>query len=146
MVAWGEFEKAAPDLAAYGAVRFGSGVAYLATVRRDGGPRVYPITPIIGSGRLFVAMEPTSPKGYDLRRDGRFALHSSVGGSSGQGGEFSVRGYGAPVDDPTVKKIAVASSSYAIADRYVLFELFVQSALSPLYDNDELIRQVWREE
>ncbi|MGH2405330.1 MAG: pyridoxamine 5'-phosphate oxidase family protein, partial [bacterium] len=52
-------------------------MAYLATLRGDGAPRVHPVTPIVGEGRLFLFMEPTSPKGHDLRRDGRYALHSS---------------------------------------------------------------------
>jgi len=42
---WHVFEEAAPALAAYALGR----LAYLATVRPDGGPRVHPVTPIIGS-------------------------------------------------------------------------------------------------
>jgi hypothetical protein len=60
-----------PELAAYGAARLlDSEVAYLATVRKDGSPRVHPATPIIGQGRLFVFREPTSPKGHDPRHRG----------------------------------------------------------------------------
>jgi general stress protein 26 len=71
-------------------------VAYLATVRKDGTPRVHPMTPIIGQGHFFVFMEPTSPKGHDLRRDGRFAIHCAVSDNSGASGEFSITGH-APV-------------------------------------------------
>ena len=72
-MSWGDLQARNPELAAFGAERFSSGVAYLATVRKDNSPRVHPVTPIIGEGRLFVFMEPTSPKGHDLRRDGRYA-------------------------------------------------------------------------
>jgi hypothetical protein len=82
-MSWKDFEEANPELAAFGLERFKSGVAYLATVRKDGSPRVHPVTPIVGDGYLFVFMEPTSPKGYDLRRDGRYAMHSAVSDSSG---------------------------------------------------------------
>ncbi len=58
----------------FGAERLNGKVAYLATVRKDGSPRVHPMTPIIGQGHLFVFMEPTSPKGHDLQRDGRYAI------------------------------------------------------------------------
>jgi hypothetical protein len=55
--------------------RFGVGLAFLATVRPDGGPRLHPICPIIPSGRLFAMIIP-SPKRADLIKDGRYALHS----------------------------------------------------------------------
>ena len=45
-------------------------------------PRVHPVTPIVGSGKLFVFMEPTSPKGKDLMRDGRYALHCGIEGNN----------------------------------------------------------------
>ena len=77
-------------VAAFGEKRFGDGVAYLATVSQLGEPRVYPVTPVIGESRLFIFMEPTSPKGRDLRQTGKYALHSSVGGVHGEGGEFAV--------------------------------------------------------
>ncbi|MCA1555037.1 MAG: pyridoxamine 5'-phosphate oxidase family protein, partial [Chloroflexi bacterium] len=72
---WANFAAAAPELAAFGAQRLHGSVAYLATIRPDGAPRVHPVTPIIGEGHLFVFMEPTSPKGKDLQRDNRYALH-----------------------------------------------------------------------
>ena len=46
-------------------------ITYLATVRRDGAPRVHPVCPIIAKGRMFVAIAPDSPKRLDLVRDGR---------------------------------------------------------------------------
>jgi hypothetical protein len=91
MASWLEFSRQAPDIAALGEARFRSGVAYLGTLRADGGPRVHPVTPIIGE-QLFLFMEPTSPKGKDLRRDGRYTLHCSVADADGGEGEFYVRG------------------------------------------------------
>ena len=77
MTSWQAFAQQAPEIAAFGAARFQSEVAYLGTLRADGGPRVHPVTPILGA-QLFLFMEPTSPKGKDLQRDGRYALHCSV--------------------------------------------------------------------
>ena len=77
MKSWKEFAQQAPELAAFGKTRFQSEVAYLGTLRADGGPRVHPVTPIIGE-QLFLFMEPTSPKGKDLQRDPRYTLHCSV--------------------------------------------------------------------
>ena len=66
-MSWKLLEDQHPELAAFGSARLNGRVAYLATVRKDGSPRVHPMTPIIGEGHLFVFMEPTSPKGHDLR-------------------------------------------------------------------------------
>lgn len=104
MAAWQEFEAAASELAAFGTRRLANQVAYLATSRADGSPRVHPISPLIGEGHLFVFMEPTSPKGYDLKRDPRYALHSSVEDSSGSSGEFNITRYARPVDDEPVQQ------------------------------------------
>ena len=56
-----------PALADFGEKRFASGVANIVTVMKDGAPRVHPVTPIIGDDRLFLFMEPASPKGHDLK-------------------------------------------------------------------------------
>ena len=125
---WATFAAAAPDLAAFGAGRLSAMPAYLATVGRDGAPRVHPVTPVVGNGGLYVFMEPTSPKGRDLRRHGRYALHSGVQDMAGTGGEFSVRGRGVPVEDATARVAAAAAAGYDPLDRYVLFELLVEEA------------------
>ena len=97
--------------------------AYLATVRASGAPRVHPVTPIFTADGLYLFMEPTSPKGADLRERGWFALHNGVPDNAGTGGEASITGTGHPVDDDGVRATVVAAASYDPADRYVLFEL-----------------------
>ncbi len=54
-------------------------VAYLATIRPDGRPRLHPFCPVLAGGRLFAAIPPQSPKGHDLRRDPRCAIHALPG-------------------------------------------------------------------
>lgn len=143
-MSWHALQAEHPELAAFGAERFGRfGVAYLATVRADGAPRVHPVTPIIGQGRLFLFMEPTSPKGHDLRRAGRYALHCAVGDSTGDSGEFFVSGRATPVEDPATRALAIASASYAPAERYVLFELAVERAAATSYVDGQTVRQRW---
>ena len=75
---WGEFESEQPDMAGAGRellYQFGVGLAFLATVRKDGGPRLHPMCPLLDSGGLY-AFIVASPKRDDLRRDGRYAMHS----------------------------------------------------------------------
>ncbi len=142
-MSWHTLEHSNPTLAAFGLKRLAGNVAYLATVRKDGSPRVHPVTPIIGQGRLFIFMEPTSPKGHDLRRDGRYALHCAVSDTSGESGEFIATGRGQLVDDPATRALAAQLSTYKPADRYILFELSVESATSTRYENDKPMREHW---
>jgi Pyridoxamine 5'-phosphate oxidase len=145
MVSWREFAAADPELAEFGAERFAQAqVAYLATVRGDGSPRVHPVTPILGSGRLFLFMEPTSPKGHDLRRNPSYAMHSLVTDQNGTLGEFWLMGRATYVDDPGTRNIAAAAASYDPASRYVLFELTVERAASTVYADGQPVRRDWR--
>jgi hypothetical protein len=78
VVAWGDLERVRPDLARAGRdllYAFGVGLAFLSTVRDDGGPRVHPMCPVIHEGGLFAFLIP-SPKARDLGRDPRYAMHS----------------------------------------------------------------------
>ena len=142
-MSWQALEHSNPTLAAFGLQRLAGNVAYLATVRKDGSPRVHPVTPIIGQGRLFIFMEPTSPKGGDLRRGSLYALHCAVSDNSGESGEFIVTGRGQLVDNPQTRALAAQLSSYQPADRYILFELSVESASATRYENGKPAREHW---
>jgi hypothetical protein len=143
-MSWQSLEDEQPDLAAFGAERLNGQVAYLATVRKDGSPRVHPMTPIIGQGHLFVFMEPTSPKGHDLQRDGRYAIHCSVSDTSGASGEFILTGQAHLIHNPELRALAVRLASYTPAERYILFEFDVEGAASTVYQNDQSVRLSWK--
>lgn len=127
-VPWGEFASQAPGLAEFGVQRLAAAPAYLATVDGSGAPRVHPVTPIVGDGRLFLFMEPTSPKGEDIACRGVYALHCGVPDPSGTGGEFYVRGHGERIESPQLRTVAAQAASYTPHDRYVLFELRIAEA------------------
>jgi hypothetical protein len=141
---WKEFEQSAPQLAAFGRDRVNRRVCYLATVRKDGAPRVHPVTPLIAGGHLLVFMYPTSPKAYDLRRDGRFALHTSVLDNDGTGGEFAITGRTRLVENAGLKRDAAEIAGHTAADRYILFEFEIASASSTVYDGGTPVRKHWK--
>jgi hypothetical protein len=89
---------------------------------------VHPVTPIFTAVGLFLFMEPTSPKGRDLRDRGWFALHSGVPDNAGSGGEFNVSGRGLAVDDPDMWSHVAEAASYTPVDRYILFEMQLSEA------------------
>src|SRR5215213_8899952 len=100
VLSWGDFRRARPDLADAGRglmYQFGVGLAFLATVRSDGGPRVHPMCPVIAESGLFAFLVP-SPKRDDLHRDGRYAMHSFPADENEDA--FYLTGRAASVRDP----------------------------------------------
>jgi hypothetical protein len=77
-VRWRTFATERPDLADAARTllyQFGVGLAFLGTVRADGGPRIHPVCPMLEGDGLYAFLV-SSPKRDDLVRDGRYALHS----------------------------------------------------------------------
>ena len=77
MASWGEFDRDYGELA--DVVRRCFAIlkhATVATLRRDGSPRISGIEVEFTDGAIVLAMMPGSRKALDLRRDPRFALHS----------------------------------------------------------------------
>lgn len=76
MASWQEFETAEPEFASRVKELFELGRhKTIATLRRDGSPRISGIECQFQNGQLGFGSMPDSVKGRDLRRDPRFALH-----------------------------------------------------------------------
>ena len=137
MLSWQALADAAPELAAFGAERLHDQVAYLASLKRDGSPRLHPVRPVVTVGRLFVFIEATSPKVRDIERDPRFALHATA--TSDQPWdlrEFGVEGTARRVDDRDGRYVAKTGSAFPRDERFLLYELSVASAFSTTYGAD----------
>lgn len=146
MATWAEFAEQAPELARFGLARLEKNrVAYLATVRAGGGPRVHPVVAFVGAGRLLLFMEPASPKGKDLQRDGRYALHCTVEDAGGGGGEFSLRGRASLNHDPALRAEAERACPYTPQADYILFVLSVEAALANVYEGGTPRATRWKE-
>ena len=136
MKRWSDFAAERPDMADAGRTliyQFRVGLGYLATVRKDGGPRVHPVCPVIANGSLYVFIGNHSPKRRDLLRDGRFALHSFPNPQVDD--EFTVRGRAVRVDDATVRQIVydAYTATGAFTSDDTLFELRLERALHAKY-------------
>lgn len=145
-MSWQALADAAPGLAAFGAERLHDRVAYLATLKADGSPRLHPVRPVVAGGRLFVYTEATSPKVRDLERNGRYALHGTATGDEPWDlREFVVEGTARRVDDVATRDTANAGSAFPRDENFLLFELGVERAMSTTYPGDgRPRRERWR--
>ncbi len=128
MATWGAFANKEPEMAK---VLTSSldwiPITYLATVRKDGAPRVHPISPIIGEGRMFVAVNETSPKRHDLKRDRRYAMHSLPGKRDE---EFYITGSVTMIEDQATRDLISKSAGHTVHDSDWLFEFNIEHAMT----------------
>ena len=101
MPSWSEFEAAAPELAAAVRARLDAHThKTLATVRRDGSPRISGTESQISHGELWIGSMPDARKARDLQRDPRFALHSGSADPPGWEGDAKLAGVVEEITDP----------------------------------------------
>jgi hypothetical protein len=134
MATWRELEVADPELAAAARELLavpGFGFGYLATVGSDGAPRIHPINVVWADGRLHAFIVP-SPKLDDIRRDGRYALHST--GSADVDDELAIRGRARLIADPVRRAAAVAACPFTPGEDHVLVELDLEHVLWGRYE------------
>jgi Pyridoxamine 5'-phosphate oxidase len=80
MASWSEVEAEAPELAARAKRIFDAHIhKTIATLRRDGSPRISGIELEFSEGEAWIGSMWKAVKALDLRRDPRFALHSASG-------------------------------------------------------------------
>jgi general stress protein 26 len=146
MTRWQQFAVEAPELARFGLSRLRGRVAYLATLRRDGSPRLHPVVVHFGNSELFLYMNPASPKAHDLRRDPRYTLHCAVEDTNGGEGEISISGCAEVIADPATRAAlfeAAERNGFHPKDGYILFELSVEKAISTVYAEGEPKTKTW---
>ena len=106
MASWAEFASAEPVLASRIEQRFGIRKhKTLATLRKDGSPRISGIEVEFADGEVFLGMMPDSLKLRDLERDPRLAVHGPTedpppGNPSGWEGEAKLAGTAVEIDFP----------------------------------------------
>lgn len=101
MPSWSEFEAAAPELAARVRERLDAHThKTIATIRRDGSPRISGIESRIEDGELLIGSMWQGVKALDLQRDPRFALHSGSDEPSSWKGDAKLAGVAEEITDP----------------------------------------------
>jgi hypothetical protein len=107
MASWRQVETEAPELAARARALFDANKhKTLATLRRDGSPRISGTEIIFADGELWFGSMWQAVKALDLLRDPHFALHSASDGSDWEA-DAKVAGRAEEVTDPEVKAAVV---------------------------------------
>src|SRR6266699_1703961 len=115
MATWEQFSSEAPELAAAVRARFEAAKHHvLATLRRDGSPRVSGTEVDFHGPELTVGSMWQAVKARDLQRGGRFALHANLGDGSMEGGDVKVAGHATEVTDPGELRASVSTDQKSL--------------------------------
>lgn len=137
MVSWHAVEEAEPDFA-----RRVRGIldAHLhktmATLRRDGGPRISGTEAHFDDGDVWFGMSADSRKAQDLRRDGRVAIHSAPVDTQMVQGDAKVSGVAVEIRDE--------SRLAALPAGATLFRIDItEVVLTRVHAGKELVVELW---
>jgi Pyridoxamine 5'-phosphate oxidase len=137
---WSEIEQYQPGLAALGSRRLvDPGVVLVATIRRDGTPRLSPVEPFVLDGAFWLSMMWGSKKAADLQRDPRILVHSVITSRNGDEGEFKLRGTAREEHDLAVQRHYAQAVARSLGwdpqpGRFHLFEVEAEHLTYIRYD------------
>jgi hypothetical protein len=101
MPSWSEFEAEAPELAERVRARLDAHThKTLATIRRDGSPRISGTETGFADGGLWIGSMWQARKARDLQRDPRFALHGGSADPPEWSGDAKLAGVAEEITDP----------------------------------------------
>jgi hypothetical protein len=131
MVTWKVFAEADPALAEAGShqlFQYGVGLAFLATIRRDGSPRLHPVCPVLSNSHFYIFVSPNSPKRWDLQRDGRYSLQAFPQDRP-DSDEFYLSGIAQVINGSKKKSAVLADAKHHASADEILFELLIERAM-----------------
>jgi len=127
MPSWTDFEAAAPELAAAVRARLDAHThKTLATLRRDGSPRISGTEAQFVDGELWIGSMWRARKALDLQRDPRFALHSGSDDPPDWSGDAKLAGFAEEITDP--ERVRQINGAAAAGGPSHLFRLDVREA------------------
>ena len=147
---WADFEALVPELAALGRERIERfGFVFVATIRRDGGPRVNPVEAHLVGDDLALVMIPGSLKALDVRRDPRVFLHTPVlEPELGTPGEFKLRARAVAIENRRPRRQIAETweraGGYRPPPDWEHFALDVESAAFHRYDEPAGVHHLLR--
>lgn len=140
---WEEFKSEQPELARRAEERFGAFRHHvLATLHKDGSPRLSGIEVNFGHGELWLGMMYDSLKAKDLGRDPRFALHANPGADPEAGdGDVKIGGHAIEEKDP--EALARFISELSPPEPFRLFRVGLSAVVRTYVDGRRLMIESW---
>jgi hypothetical protein len=136
VITWKQFAEADPALAEAGSnqlFQYGVGLAFLATVRSNGSPRLHPVCPVLSASHLYIFVLPNSPKRWDLQRDGRYSLQAFPQDRP-DSDEFYLSGIAHLVNDLEKKSAVLADAKHHASVDEIPFELLIERAMRTTWE------------
>jgi hypothetical protein len=116
----------------------------LATLRRDGSPRISAIEATFLDGDLLLGMMPDSLKARDVFRDPRLALHSATVDETLAVGDAKISGRGIAFDDrETLLKLTHGNEE--VAEGAHQFRVDIDEVVLTRVEGDDLVIESWHE-
>jgi hypothetical protein len=142
MASWREVEAEAPELAARArSILDAHKHKTLATLRRDGSPRISGTEADFEDGELWFGSMPGAVKAHDLQRDPRFAVHSAPVDTQMSEGDAKLAGTAVEIVDDAVK--AARSGSDAPPGPYHLFRCDITELVVTSVAGNRLVIESW---
>lgn len=146
MPTWTDFQAAAPGLAERVRRRLDAHThKTLATVRRDGSPRISGTETVLVDGELWIGSMWQARKARDLRRDPRFALHSGSDDPPDWSGDAKLAGVAEEITDP--ERVRAINGAAASGPSH-LFRLDLREVSTVGLDDERkaIVIEVWTPE
>ena len=145
VASWEELTAEAPQLAERVRGRFAASRHNLvATLRRDGAPRISGVEVQQSGGHLWVGMMGASRKAQDLQRDPRLALHSAPVDLDLADGDAKVSGRATEVLDEAEIAAWLGDLGNDPPGPFHLFRIDVEEVSIVTVDGDHLVIDAWR--
>lgn len=147
MSSWTDFEAAAPELAARVRTRLDAHThKTIATLRRDGSPRISGTETEFADGELWIGSMWQALKARDLQRDPRFALHSGSAEPAEWEGDAKLAGIAEEITDP--ERVREINGDQASSEPSHLFRLDLRevSTVGLNEQRNALVIEVWTPE
>ena len=149
MASWREIEKEIPELAARVVASMGKGKhKTMATLRRDGSPRISGTEVDFKDGEIWLGSMPGAVKALDLRRDPRVAIHSpsdepDEANPGAWSGDAKLAGRAVEITDPAAR----AAFGLPAGDESHLFRVDVTEVVFTHVDEagEHLVIEMWHE-
>ena len=148
MATWSDVVRDAPEFAKAVQERFDAHRhKTLATLRRDGGPRISGIEVTFADGELWLGMMYGSRKASDLLHDSRLALHSATVDPKMADGDAKIAGRAVEVTDHATVDAFIGPTGEEPPEPFHLFRVDIKEAVLIRIGDppDHLVIETWRE-